>query len=375
MLRELVVLVNQDRATTASLLAHLAEVDTRRLYLPAGYPSMFAYCVHELHLCEQAAFTRIRAARTAREFPAVFSALAEGRLHLSAVVQLAPHLIPDNADELLAAATHKTKVEIEQLLARQFPQPDVPTRVQALPAPRSPVRRDDQLFPGIVAQPSTPTLDQLSPGIVASGSETFVEAPRTLSTMRAAEGPKERAKVAPLAPRRYALQLTMSQELYDKLRHAQELLSHQIPAGDVAAVLERALDALIPQLEKRKFAATDRPHAARPTGGARHVPAHIKRAVWQRDGGQCTFVSETGHRCPSRTFLEFDHIDEVALGGRASIGRMRLRCRAHNQYAAERTFGVEFMRRKRNEARRCAGAAHAQAASGSGVALAGAPSG
>ena len=130
LLHDLAALLTRDRDTTASFLAHLAEVDARRLYLPAGYPSMFSYCVHELHLCEQAAFHRIRAARAARQFPAVFTAVAEGRLHLSAVVLLASHLSPENADELLAAATHKTKAEIEQLLAERFPQSDVPARVQ-----------------------------------------------------------------------------------------------------------------------------------------------------------------------------------------------------------------------------------------------------
>src|SRR5438093_12461077 len=94
LLRGLAALVAQDRVTTAALLAHIAEVDARRLYLPAAYPSMFAYRVHELRLSEDAACKRINAARVARQFPAIFEALADGRLHLSAVVLLAPHLTP-----------------------------------------------------------------------------------------------------------------------------------------------------------------------------------------------------------------------------------------------------------------------------------------
>src|SRR6059036_331434 len=85
LLQDLAALVAQDRATTAALLAHLAEVDARKLYLPAAYPSMFAYCVHELRLSEDAAYKRIQAARAARRFPAIFELLANGRLHLSAV--------------------------------------------------------------------------------------------------------------------------------------------------------------------------------------------------------------------------------------------------------------------------------------------------
>src|SRR2546422_1905255 len=115
--RNLASLVAQDRTNTAALLAHIAEFDVRRLYVPAGFPSMFLYCVHELHLSEEAARKRIHAARAARRFPAIFSAVAAGRLHLSAVVTLAPHLTEDTADELLAAAAHKTRAEIELLLA------------------------------------------------------------------------------------------------------------------------------------------------------------------------------------------------------------------------------------------------------------------
>jgi 5-methylcytosine-specific restriction endonuclease McrA len=109
---------------------------------------------------------------------------------------------------------------------------------------------------------------------------------------------------------------------------------------------------LICRLEKQKFSATDKPRPAlRPTRSARHVPAHLRRAVWQRDQGRCTFVSKTGQRCAARKLLEFDHVTPVAQGGNATTANLRLRCRAHNQYAAERAFGAEFMRHKRQKAR------------------------
>lgn len=137
LLRDLAALVAKDRATTAELLAHIAEVDARKLYVPAAYQTMFAYCVGELHLSEDAAAKRIHAARAARRFPAVFDAIAKGRLHLSAVVLLAPHLTEDNAADLLAAAVHKSKSEIERLLAERFPRPDVLAWVTQIPAPSS----------------------------------------------------------------------------------------------------------------------------------------------------------------------------------------------------------------------------------------------
>jgi hypothetical protein len=142
------------------------------------------------------------------------------------------------------------------------------------------------------------------------------------------------------------------------------LLGHQIPSGDLAEVLDRALDLLIAHLEKRKFAATDKPR--RPKAGrtclGRHIPAEVKRAVAERDGRRRTFVADTGHRCEARKRLEYDHIVEVARGGQSTVDNVRLRCRAHKQYTAEHTFGPGFMNRRREEARRRVGEARARAA-------------
>jgi hypothetical protein len=156
----------------------------------------------------------------------------------------------------------------------------------------------------------------------------------------------------PLAPGRFGLQSTVDQETHDLLLEAQDLMSHQVRAGEIAPVLKCALKMWVGHLRKQKFAATDRPGPARPGTSARQVPAAVKRAVCERDGGQCTFVSDAGHRCQARALLEFDHIEPVARGGNATVEGARLLCRAHNQYAAECAFGAEFMERKRAEAQR-----------------------
>src|SRR6266436_790196 len=320
LLHDLTSLVAQDRATTARLLAHIAEFDARRLYLPAAYPSMYAYCVEELRLSEDAAYKRITVARVARQFPGIFEMLADGRLNMTSVGLLAPYLTPMNAAELLEAAAHRAKSDIEALIARRFPRSEEIGLMQALPGSAH---------------------AQLAPERV--GTECPVSAPERISTP---------SKLAPIALERFMLQVSIGQDTHDKLRHAQDLLGHQIPSGDMAQVLDRALDALIEKLERRKCAATSRPRRARPSANRRHIPAEVRRAVWERDGGQCTFVSESGHRCSARKLLEFDHIEEVARGGRATVGGIRLRCRAHNQYGAECAFGAGFMGHKRDEARR-----------------------
>ena len=174
-------------------------------------------------------------------------------------------------------------------------------------------------------------------------------------------GPVARPKFAPLSPGRFALQLTVDQETYDQLRYAQSLLGHALPSGDVVQVFKRALDALVREQEQQKFAKSARSRPRRSAGNGRYVPAEIRRAVWQRDGGRCTFVSDAGRRCEERTRLEFDHVDPVARGGQTTADRMRLRCRAHNEYAAECAFGTTFMDRKRSEAQ------HAQVTAASGT--------
>ena len=333
--RDLAAAAARDRAATANLLAHIAEFDARKLYVPAAHPSMYSYCVHELRLSEEAAFKRIHAARAARRFPALFAAVADGRLHLSAVVMLAPHLTPESAEELLAAATHKSKSEIEQLLAARFPQPDLPEHMGAIAA----------------SQPALAMVEQHAPGRVGQSVPECAEdrAPQRL---------------APLSPQRYALQVTVGQETHDKLRYAQALLGHQLPSGDLARVLDKALDVLIRQLEKRKFGATERPRRGRrrPSPNPRHIPAAVRSAVWERDQSQCTFRSDSGRRCPAHTRLEYDHIHPVARGGHATVEGIRLRCRAHNQYDAECAFGAGFMERKREQAREAAAAAKRQQA-------------
>jgi 5-methylcytosine-specific restriction endonuclease McrA len=324
LLHQLKKSISRDRVNTAALLADLAEVDARKLYLPAGHPSMYAYCVAELGLCEQAAFKRIRAARTARAFPAIFAAVADGRLNLSGVILLAPFLNEETADDLLTAVMHKRRSEIEQILAERFPSSEVLPMIHALPGAG----------------------DQLSPGTVETDREV---AQRAVGGSAPARIEPLHSKVAPIAAERFAVQVTVSKATRDKLRYAQCLLGHRIPNGDLAEVLDRVLDLAIGQLEKQKFAATDRPRQPRGSTDPRTIPADVQRAVWQREGGQCSFVGSTGHRCSAREKLEFDHIEPVARGGPSTADNLRLRCRAHNQYEADRVFGAEFMNGKRRE--------------------------
>jgi hypothetical protein len=78
---------------------------------------------------------------------------------------------------------------------------------------------------------------------------------------------------------------------------------------------------------------------------SRYVPIEVRRAVWVRDEGCCSFVGSTGHRCRSTYQVEFDHAVAFARGGESTVDNVRLLCRQHNLFEAERVFGKNFMRK------------------------------
>jgi hypothetical protein len=123
--------------TEARIIAHIAEVEERKLHAKDGSPSLFEYCVRQLGLSESEAFHRLTAARIARRFPIVFSLIERRQIHLTAVCLLRDYLTPENHLELLAEASNKTKLQVQELLARRFPRPDVASYVRKLPGARS----------------------------------------------------------------------------------------------------------------------------------------------------------------------------------------------------------------------------------------------
>jgi hypothetical protein len=335
LLSNLKALATDERHATARLIAALGELDRRELFLGQGCTSLFTYCTQVLHLSEHAAYNRIAAARAARRFPEILTLLADGAVTLTTVYLLAPLLNSNNHHELLVVASHKGKRDVEHLVAATRPQPDVSSIIRKLPSvhrrtsPPTPILNSCEAAAPAAALPVVAARTNLS--------EAEVAAPRR---------PGRPAVVAPLAPERYKVQFTASRETYDKLRRAQELLRHVIPNGDPAAVFDRALDSLLKDLERRKLAATTSPRTQQQEPSrSRHIPAAVRREVWQRDGARCAFVG-SGRRCTERGFLELHHVVPFADGGQATVGNIELRCRAHNAYEADRYFGSFVLRER-----------------------------
>jgi hypothetical protein len=327
LVRQVALLAGRERQATVELVAHLAELDARKLYAAEGYGSLFTYCTRALGLAEHAAYNRIEAARLVRTFPAILDRLADGSLNLSTLRLLGPHLRADNLETLVAQARERSKREVEELVARLAPRPDVEASVRKLPARPSRERRDD-------APERVPTV-ALAAG-TGESAVTVDVAPTPLISRR----PVPRPVVEALAPERYRVQFTVGAATHEKLRRVQDLLRREIPDGDPGEIFDRALTRLLEDVARKKLAETSRPRQVAPTRqGSRHIPARVRRAVWVRDGGQCAFVARSGCRCRERAFLEFHHREPYAIGGEPTLVNIALRCRAHNVYESELLFG------------------------------------
>jgi hypothetical protein len=348
LLREVAHLAARERHATAQLIASLAAVDARRLYLTEGFSSLFEYCTDSLRLSEHAAYDRITAARAARSFPVILYHLADGTITLTAVRLLAPHLTDANHTTLLAEARHRSKRDVEHIIARLQPQPDVPASVRKLPAAGRPQQPSG---PASTAPPEE-RVPPPPPKLELGGSGTPEVPPAAGPT----PPPPRPAVLAPIAPARYKVSFTIGAETYAKLRQVQDLLRHAVPDANPAVIYDRALTERLSQLMKTKEVTRSRPtgqaaslepsahDGGRPHVGAtprsRRIPVDVQRAVWQRDGGQCTFVGRTGRRCTALAWLEFHHTVPFAVGGEATVHNVRLLCRAHNQQQAKRDFGL-----------------------------------
>jgi hypothetical protein len=346
LLARLASLAGSERHASAALVVHLAALDARpALYAALGFGSLFAYCTGALRLSEDATCSRIEAARACRRFPVILDGLASGALTLTAIRMVGGHLTPENHEAVLARVSGRTCREIEKLVAELAPRPDAASMVRRLPHPAN-------AAPAATTTPTPTVADEprpsSSPAVSSAAPMPFVR--------------ESRPVVQATSPERYRVQFTIGEETHARLRRLQTLLRREIPSGDPAVILDRAVALLLEHVEKKKLAAVARPRTRRrirretdgslaampahvaaglrtPIIDSRDIPDAVRREVWRRDGGQCAYVATTGRRCGERAFLELHHLEAYANGGPPTVENIALRCRRHNQYEAELVFG------------------------------------
>jgi 5-methylcytosine-specific restriction endonuclease McrA len=323
--------------------------------------------------------------------------VASGELHLTGLLMLGPHLTEANLTEVLARSKHRTKRELARLVRVLDPLPPVPARIEPLGPALARAIPADPTWESFVQ--SFCPVRELAPGErprdwVASENDTGSVDRGAMLTTTGVAAPASPARVdstelnpfsaeplvpEPLAPERYKVQFTATEEYVRLVEEAKALLSHTAPRATLDEIHLRALRAFVARLRKQKYATTEAPSRqtqsdvaiASPslqseaetteleTGPSeedlraryppwrrqrgRHIPAAVRRAVFHRDGNQCTYVDSKGRRCAETHRLEFHHLQPFAQGGAHSAANLALRCAAHNALAAEDDFGRELI--------------------------------
>lgn len=348
-------LVRVECGNLAAILEHLAEFDRRRIAERKAYQSTFEYCARVLGYSEQEAYKRIYAARLSREYPLILRLVADGRLHLSGLQTVGPHLNDRNQEQLLAAACGKTRRDLEILaagLAGSKAEPRDSIKVIAVGASatcKEDLGRVGPLFAPLAERGGSPCdgrvlaadaggggpCDGGAPdahdggGCSGNGGNGGAGSPGVAAAASSASSTPETGRV------RFAF--VGSARLLAKVERARQRFRHRYPAGRLEDLVEAAFDALLEKSDlERGGPAIRRPSLAR----ARRIPRWVRKTVWLRDGGRCTYVSEDGLRCGARSFLQFDHVAPWALGGASNDpANVRLLCRSHNLLLARDVFG------------------------------------
>jgi 5-methylcytosine-specific restriction endonuclease McrA len=354
----LATLLRREHVAMAEFLLALTDFDRRRGWELLGHASLFAFLQHGLGLPNGPAFYRMSAVRLLHRFPEIIEPLRDGRLCLTTVAELAKVLTEENRAEVLPRFFRISTRDAQELVAELIPRPAPPMKTVVTAVDRGVVKPTPPL--ALVA-PAETTADNQQSLAALPGSLLAPE----VTPADPARGVDRHREVEPLTAELSRLHLTVSRRLVKKLDVAREGLAHAIPRATTEQVLEAALDLLLEKQAKargqvkrpRKTTATVAPTTSRnssPTRGEplysrtaprEHIPADVRRAVWERDQGRCVWPLDGGGVCGSTHRLEIDHRLPRGLDGETEESNLRLLCERHNKLAARLEFGERWMGR------------------------------
>jgi hypothetical protein len=372
-------LLRREHAALADFLVALAGFDERKLWVELGYANLFSFLHRELGLSKGAAFYRKTAAELVQRFPEIVEPLRDGRLCMTSIVELAKVLSPENRDEVLPRFFHCSKREAADVVAALQPRAAPPRRdvVTALssaqPLAAADLTRVDAVGPTRTSNGTVPLrmacLDETATQSVQPAEHPDANSPpaRPASSSQPQEGrearesrepltsqlrrPRDPHVTEPLTGDLRRLHVTVSRRFLAKLDAARSALSHSVPGATAEQILEAGLDLVLAAHARRKgLVASPRvppppSPPAPPKSTSDRFPAHVRRAVWTRDGGRCQWPVSGGGTCGSTSRVELDHVIPRARGGPPTVANCRLLCRAHNQLSARLAFGDDWMDR------------------------------
>lgn len=338
------------------VLAHLNEIEERKLHLELGYRSMIHFCVEALGYARSSAGRRITAARCMKRFPEIHAMLERNDANVVTIARVSGILTPENRDEVLGRIRGRTQEEVETLVASYRPREVIRDSVREVFVPK---RVTQAALPVLTAV--SPAAGPLPPRTVAAGSPQAADRSQSHCETEYKDSAPKEGDVAPVsgavsAPAadvdfesRVVVKFSASKEFMGKLSRFRSLAWHRLPANAtmeqvIGLLLDDSLKRTDPvERQARRAGRVERAQAARPAGSARvsarKIPAPVRDAVFVRDKGRCTFVGKAGRMCDATDGLQVDHIVPVALGGSAKPDNLRLLCGYHNRLEAERILG------------------------------------
>lgn len=306
-------LANREREITLQVLHHLREVERRQLFAKIGYSSLFEYAVKELLYSEGSAQRRISSMRLLRSLEHSPSLSVN-----TARNEVAPLRAGATAPSIIEA-----KIQAGTLALSTLSQAQSFFRQEKITEPQKKIALLEKL-----EGQSTRAVEK-----ILAGESAHPESARRESL---------RAINAEL----HQLSITLDSTLLEKINELKTLLSNRNSTMSIKDIFEFAVDESLKRYRMKApkvGSETSLPPA--PAVKSRYIPIEIKRRVWARDGGCCTYIHpQSGNKCLSRHRVEFDHIKAFAQGGETIVENLRLRCAAHNRLAAIQSFGVDRIR-------------------------------
>ena len=333
-------LLGLERSVLCSFLINLAEIDSRKIYAAAGYPSLFKYVVKEFNLSESSAAKRIVVSRSARKIPRLLDEIKSGKLHLSGAYMLCKNIKDENFNSWFEKVQFKSKTEIEEMLKKEFSfSKSVREYIRPVVAPVS----------AVIKQEDKP------------------QEARSLFDSFDNKKCKQESCQSPLASQRDStdfeirLGITVKKEVYENIKKLQRLTGKDKLSDVIEKAIKHYLELIDPEKKVERRKARKEKSKSRVFNNlatspvqvnenispkqSRHIPQKVKDEVYLRDQGRCTFINSEGKRCEAQHHLEFDHLVPFAKGGQSTVDNLILKCRAHNFLAAREQFGTEFMKR------------------------------
>ena len=317
--------VSSEREALAVTLRCLSEIERRGVHREMGYRTIFDYCILRLKFSEGAAMRRIYSARAAAKLPVLYEHLRTGKLSLSSVSRLAPHLTAENSEELIVRAAGARLREVETLVAELVFKEARPVPPEAVAPPQAELAlTETSVNAPDVPAPAAPTPEPAS------------MTPAALLRVPFESKPLRRDSICVESPGVIRCVFRASPSFHEKLELASRLLGRR-PNGRLATVMDLVLDRFLAKEDPFRRKSVKRSKAA---PRARRAARWIRDVVWRRDGARCTYTTTDGVRCEARTKLEYDHVRPWARGGASDDpANIRLLCRAHNLHLARKAFG------------------------------------